>query len=148
MVIFIFRLFMGAQWCRFGDNYGMYLALASSFNSPWILVGDFNALLWPEDKVGGTRPAAVCKRFRSFIERTGLSRASCFSLNSLGLEGSVTNFWTADLKKSSLEIRSGYKLLDQEEEQLDLEEEQLDLEEEELDLEESSPDLRKIESDC
>ncbi|KAK9169574.1 hypothetical protein Syun_001714 [Stephania yunnanensis] len=47
--------------------------LALQTSGPWLIAGDFNALIHSTDKLGGSRPAHICKRFLGWIHRTGLA---------------------------------------------------------------------------
>ncbi|KAK9142503.1 hypothetical protein Syun_011903 [Stephania yunnanensis] len=67
-------------WETFGS-------ISFTTNVPWILADDFNALLRPDDKIQGTRPKVLCKRFRNLVTREGFRDIHCVGLKYIRARG-------------------------------------------------------------
>lgn len=69
--------------------------LAGVTQEPWLIVGDFNAILNADDRKGGKEQRAMaCRKFSSFVFNHNIVAWGLKDRNLLGTEGTFTNALT------------------------------------------------------
>ncbi|KAL4274094.1 hypothetical protein GQ457_13G009530 [Hibiscus cannabinus] len=80
--------------CRHG-LWDQLVALHPIDSSPWVLGGDFNAILLSSDRLGVERSNSVCSEFGDFIQQSNLSDLGFQGSSSLGRETPSFDFGTS-----------------------------------------------------